>query len=116
MLSLSSTRIWLCTQPVDARKSYDGLAVLVKNHLQSDPLSGHMFVFINRRRTQMKCLYFDVGGYCIWSKRLECGEFGVPIGQGDKMSLSATAFSALVEGFDVRIERRRKRYSLHHND
>ena len=57
------------------RKSYDGLSVLVKQKMRENPLSGHLFVFINRKQTQMKILYFDRSGYCIWSKRLEQGQF-----------------------------------------
>lgn len=71
-------RLWLCTVAVDMRRSYDGLAALVRHHLGRDPLSGHGFVFVNRRRTQLKCLYFDSDGYCIWSKRLERGQFAIP--------------------------------------
>ena len=68
-------RVWLCTEAVDMRKSFDGLSALVKNLLNEDPLNGHLYVFINRRRTQMKILYFDRSGYAIWSKRLEQGQF-----------------------------------------
>ena len=69
----SQVRIWLYTQPADMRKSYNGLSALVKQKLQEDPLSGQLFVFINRKRTQMKVLHFDRTGYCIWGKRLEKG-------------------------------------------
>ena len=61
-------QIWLYSQPTDMRKSYHGLSALVKNQLQENPLSGQLFVFINRRRTQIKVLYFDRSGYCIWMK------------------------------------------------
>lgn len=74
-LSESNVRIWLYTEPTDMRKSYDGLSGLVKSNLEEDPLSGQLFVFINKRRTQMKALYFDRTGYCIWSKRLVQGQF-----------------------------------------
>ena len=67
----SGVRVWLCTQPTDMRKSYDGLSALVKNQLKENPLSGQLFVFINRKGNQVKILYFDRSGYCIWSKRLE---------------------------------------------
>lgn len=53
------TKIWLCSQVTDMRKSYDGLIALVKQVLDENPHSGALFVFINRRRTQMKCLYFE---------------------------------------------------------
>ncbi len=106
-----SRPLWLCTQPVDMRKSFNGLIALVKNHLKGDPNSGQGFVFINKNRTLMKCLYFEPGGHCIWSKRLEQGQFA-SLGEGvsTKISLTQTAFSALVEGFDMEIKKRRKRY------
>jgi len=64
MLSLTSDlAIWLCTQPTDMRKSFDGLSAQVRKLLQESPSDGALFVFINRRRTQMKCLYFESGGY-----------------------------------------------------
>jgi transposase len=104
-------RLWLCTTPTDMRKSYDGLIALISGYLCADPSAGEGFVFINRRRTQMKCLYFDTGGYCIWAKRLEQGLFKhVPRSDAQPLSLSQTEFAALLEGFDVAIVRRRKRY------
>ena len=106
-------RFWLCTQPTDMRKSFDGLAALVTNHLKDNPASGQGFIFINRKRTYLKCLYFEAGGYCLWCKRLEQGQFAAlgSLHEG-KLALSATEFSALVEGLDVVIQRRRKRYAL----
>jgi transposase len=71
LFSGDDVRIWLYAQPTEIRKSFDGLSAMVKNQLQEDPLSGQLFVFINRRQTQMKALYFDHSGYCIWSKRLD---------------------------------------------
>jgi transposase len=59
------------------RKSYDGLSALVRQTLRDDPLTGALYVFVNRRRTMLKALYFDGDGYCIWSKRLERGQFQV---------------------------------------
>jgi len=66
-------RIWLYVPPTDLRKSFDGLSALVRTKLAEDPLSGQLFVFLNRRRTQLKILYFDRSGYCVWAKRLEQG-------------------------------------------
>jgi len=59
-------RIWLYTRPTDMRKSFDGLSVLVKEQLCEDPLSGQLFVFVNRKRTYLKALYFDRSGYALW--------------------------------------------------
>ena len=71
----SQVTIWLYAKATDMRKSFDGLSALVKNHLHENPLGGHLFVFISRRQTQVKILYFDRSGYCLWSKRLEKGCF-----------------------------------------
>jgi len=65
----SEVRVWLYARPTDMRKSYDGLSALVKNQLLEDPLSGQMFIFINRRRSHLKALYFDRTGYCIWANQ-----------------------------------------------
>lgn len=64
-------RVFLCRVPVDLRKSFDGLSVLVRHALAQDPLSGHCFVFVNRRATQIRVLYWDRTGYSLWAKRLE---------------------------------------------
>lgn len=68
-------RVHLFGRPTDMRKSFDGLYALTRNELQQDPLSGRLFVFINRRGTQIKVLYFDRSGFCLWAKRLERGRF-----------------------------------------
>ncbi len=77
-------QIWLYSQPTDMRKSYNGLSALVKNKLQENPLRGQLFVFINRRPTQLKVLYFDRSGYCIWMKKLEQGQFRYTLAGGKK--------------------------------
>ena len=106
-------RIWLCTTPTDMRRSFDGLSAMVKSYLGEDPTSGHWFVFINRRRTQLRVLAFEEGGYCIWAKRLEQGQFAFPAAAGeDKQRLCQTEFLALVEGIDLVIKRQRKRYKI----
>jgi transposase len=112
MLSVTpGRRIWLCTAPTDMRRSFDGLSAQVKNHLLEDPTNGHWYVFINRRRTQVKLLAFEEGGYCIWSKRLEAGRFAPPSGGGlSKRALCQTEFLGLLEGVELVINRRRKRY------
>jgi transposase len=76
MLSFPPTvQVFLCHQPVDMRKSFDGLCGCVEQLLKADPLSGHLFVFFNRRSTMVKILVWDRTGYCIYSKRLERGRF-----------------------------------------
>ena len=79
MLSFPTTvRIWLASQPVDLRKGFDTLAEQVRQHLHHDPLSGHLFVFRNKRSDRVKLLYWDEDGYVIVYKRLEAGTFPWP--------------------------------------
>ena len=105
-------RIWLYLEPTDMRKSYDGLSSLVRTKLGEDPAGGQLFVFINRRRTQVKILYFDGSGYCIWSKRLERGTFHADIysAQEGKHLLTWGDLKLILDGMDLKSIRRHKRY------
>lgn len=103
-------KIWLYTQPVDMRKSFNGLSALVANQLHEDPLSGQLFVFINRRKTHIKVLYFDGSGYCIWFKRLEQGQFNYRIYNADKQALDWTHLKLLLDGLEVKKIRQYRRY------
>ena len=94
----SWVRVCLYNKPTDMRKSYDGLSALVKNKLLEDPLSGQLFVFINRKRNQCKVLYFDRSGYCIWSKRLEQGQFHAMAGDDLKSAMEWTYLKLILEG------------------
>ena len=99
MLPIGATRIFLCRQPVDLRKSYDALTALVTNVLYEDPLAGAFFVFLNRSRNRIKILYWDRDGFAIWMKRLERGSFPLPEGTvNGKQELSRTALLQLLEG------------------
>jgi len=92
------------------RKSYNGLIALVKNQLEKDPLSGQLFVFINRKQTQMKVLYFDRSGYCIWGKRLEQGQFHFNARDAIKQVLSWTELQFILEGIKNENIQHYKRY------
>ena len=70
MFGLSAAvRVYLAREPADLRKSFDGLSALVAGALELDPLSGHLFVFINKRRDRIKILYWDRDGLAVWAKR-----------------------------------------------
>ncbi|MFT4103398.1 MAG: IS66 family insertion sequence element accessory protein TnpB [Burkholderiaceae bacterium] len=62
--------MFLCRQPTDMRKSFDGLVAVTKSVMGQNPLSGSIFVFVNRKANQAKVLYWERGGYCVWAKRL----------------------------------------------
>ena len=102
--------VWLYRRPTDMRKSYNGLSALVKQQLRDDPLNGALYVFVNRRCTQMKCLYFEDGGYCLWAKRLEQGRFRVRFDGVDKARIELSTLKLLIDGIDVDSLRRFKRY------
>ena len=110
LLPESGVRVWLYTPPTDMRKSFDGLSALVRHKLAEDPAGGQLFVFINRRRTQLKVLYFEPGGYCLWSKRLEAGCFHFNAQGTTKQALSWTDLKLIIEGIDLSSVRRFKRY------
>ena len=107
----SRVRIWLYTQPTDMRKSYNGLSALVKNKLEGNPLSGELFVFVNRRQNHMEILSFDRSGYCIWSKKLEQGQFVVRGAPDEKRQLNWTQLKLLLDGIEIKKSRQYKRYS-----
>lgn len=103
MLSLARTRLHLATKPADFRKSIDGLSGEVRRVLASDPTSGHVFVFHNRRRTALKLLWWDRGGFCLLYKRLEKGRFRLPTFHKEAVAveLSRAELEALVEGLQL---------------
>jgi transposase len=105
-------RVFLCTSPTDMRKGFDTLAVLVREGLGYDPLSGHLFLFVGRRRDRLKLLYWDRDGYALWYKRLEQGTFRMPIAKPETASieLKASELAMLLEGIDLRSIKRRKRF------
>ncbi len=107
-----NTRVFLHERPVDMRRSFTGLTALVKHVLKEDPLSGSLFVFINRRGNYMKALYWDRTGFCVWAKRLERGTF-VRRHSGElKRSMSYTQLKLMLEGIELAAVRHRKRFAL----
>lgn len=96
-LSAAPRRILAYSEPVDMRKSFDGLVALVQNALGEDPLSGSLFVFFNRRGNYLKLVTWDRTGYCLFAKRLERGRFCLPSGER-KQEISERAFSLILDG------------------
>ena len=106
-------RVHLYGQPVDMRKSFDGLSALTQYSLGEDPLSGALFVFINRRATQMKVLYFDRSGFCVWAKRLEAGRFISDWKKVRTQQMDWTQLKLLLEGIETIRQRKRYRHTPH---
>jgi transposase len=100
-------RVFLYGQPVDMRRSYDGLYAIARHGMQADPLSGHLFAFINRRATQIKILYFDRSGWCVWAKRLEQGRLLSSWDDVRTREMDWTGLKLLLEGIEPKRVRRR---------
>ena len=101
-------RVFLYGEPVSMRLSFDGLYALARHRLQQDPLSGNLFAFINRRATQIKVLYFDRTGLCVWAKRLEQGRLISDWREVSTCEMDWTALKCLLEG--IAPQRVKKRY------
>ena len=115
MLSFTTNvQIYLCTAATDMRKSYDGLSALVTSAMNQDVLSGHLFLFLNRRRDRIKLLWWDRDGLAIWMKRLEAGTFETPKAAADQtcLELDTTQLAMLLTGVSLDSVKRRKRYAL----
>ena len=114
-----AVRIFVFTKPADMRKSFDGLSGMVQEFLGQDPLSGHLFLFFNKRRDRAKILLWERDGLLIVYKRLEAGSFQNldPRSRTDQVSgsagleLSVTDLTLILNGIDLATARRRKRYS-----
>lgn len=111
MLALTGTpQIFLYRQTTDLRKSFDGLAGLVQAHFGERLYTGGFFVFVNRRRTLVKILYWDRDGLSIWMKRLERGQFLLPTAvSGPTIELSVAQLTLLLEGITPLRQNRRYR-------
>lgn len=101
-------RVHVYGRPTDMRKSFDGLYALTRHELRQDPTSGRLFVFINRRATQMKVLYWDRSGFCVWAKRLEEGRFLSDWNKVTTQEMDWTGLKLLLEGIEAK--RYKKRY------
>ena len=103
-------RVHLYGQPCDMRRSFDGLSTLVRHGLGGDPTDGGLYVFVNRRATQMRVLYFDRTGFCVWAKRLEAGRFIGEWSQVRTREMDWTGLKLMLEGIEP--GKQRKRYRL----
>jgi transposase len=103
-------RIYVAIDPVDMRKSFDGLAGIIQTQLQLDPLAGHLVLFTNRRRDLLKIFFFDRSGYTIIFRRLEQGTFQFPKGES-RVQIDVAQLAMILEGIDLRSVVRRKRYA-----
>jgi len=110
-------QVFVCVQPTDMRRSFDGLSGMVRQVMAQDPLSGALFLFRNRGRDRLKILYWDRDGLAIWYKRLEKGSFQFPTDlkpASDVTSCQITSeeLSLLLDGIDLSSVQRRPRFGL----
>lgn len=94
-------RIFVAAEPVDLRKSFDGLAAVAGAVLKHEPMSGHLFVFRNRAGHRCKALVWDRTGWVILYKRLENGVFRFPIGDGAAVEVDAQQLRLLLDGVEL---------------
>lgn len=102
MLSLPpSVRVFVAVQPIDMRGSFDSLAGAVRR-LDLDPVDGHLYLFLNKRRRIAKALWFDGSGWCLLAKRLETGSFQLPIVDGAQaqVQIDGATFTSILAGLD----------------
>ena len=103
-------RVHVYGRPADMRKSFDGLYALTCQELGQNPLSGNLFAFINRRGTQIKVLYFDRTGLCVWAKRLEAGRFLSDWRKVQTREMDWTGLKLLLEGIEVKAQKKRYKH------
>lgn len=116
----SLSQVYLCREPVDFRKSIDGLSAMVEQTLKLNPFDAALFVFVNRGHTKIKALYWHRNGFCLWYKRLEAQKFAWPSVQTDELGdaqksatyeINMEQLAWLLEGFDL--WRNKPHQSLH---
>lgn len=109
-----AVKVYLATGATDMRKGFDSLAALVRDHLDHDPLSGSLFLFVGRARDRLKILYWDTDGFALWYKRLEEGTFRLPspATAGASLELRPSELAMLLEGIDLRSVKRTRRFGL----
>ncbi len=101
MLALpTNTKIYLAVEPVDMRKSFDGLCAIVIDTLQQNPLEGHLFLFRGKSGNRIKALFWDRNGLVIFYKRLEKGHYKWPKNTASSIEMTTIELSLLLDGID----------------
>lgn len=109
-------RVFLYRLPTDMRKSFNGLIALTESALAQDPLSGSLFVFVNRRRDRVKILYWGQTGFCIWYQQLQQGTYQLPSEESlesqPTLEVTRSQLSLILDGIDLASVRQRMRFQL----
>lgn len=115
MISFSfPAEIYIANRPTDFRKCFDGLCGEIKSYLKTDPLSGALFVFYNKRRDRLKMIVWDNDGFWMFYKRLEKGTFEIPAGSSDisRISINAEQLHLMLCGIELSSVRKRQRFEF----
>jgi len=113
MLGLSANlRYFLCCSAIDMRNGFDGLSGIVRNHLKKDPISGDVFIFLNKTRTHIKLLYWDGDGFALFYKRLERGRYAFTSDNGLSKQMKREELLMLLEGLSFGKMHKKKRYKF----
>jgi len=116
MFSLTSShRYFLYDQPTDMRKSFDSLSGIVQDQLHRNPMSGEVYVFINKQRNRIKLLHWERGGFTLYYKRLEKGLFELPKAKDKTLAVSWSTLMMIVEGISLDYLRKKDRYQTTKN-
>lgn len=110
-----NTRIFLCTEDTDMRKSFNSLCGIIRRSMNLDPLSGYLFVFKNKRADRIKVVYWDSDGFAMWYKALQKGTFRFPDLQNyasSGLEIDASMLRLILDGIDLGTIRRQQRYRL----
>ncbi len=112
MFSVNSGRYYLYRRPTDMRKSFDGLCGIVSSQLGFNPMSGDMFIFINRQRNRIKLLRWEAGGFVLFYKRLEKGTFELPVSSkaGLSQRIDYSDLVMIITGISLKYARKRRRF------
>ena len=107
-----STRIYLCSEAVDMRKSFDALSGLISTHFGQNPLNGHLFVFLSKQRDRMKVLFWEIDGFVLYYKRLESGTFVCldELQAGNNNEILASDFALILSGINPSTGKKQKRF------
>lgn len=116
---IGQSRIFLCTQDTDMRKSFNSLRGIIRGAMHLDPLSGGLFVFRNKRGDRIKCIYWDGDGFAMWYKQLQKGTFQFPDLQSYNcagLEIDSATMHLILDGIDLGSIRRQERYRISTQD
>jgi len=110
----SQIRVYLYRLPTDMRKGFHGLIAMTESALKQDPLSGSLFVFVNRRRDRIKILYWAQTGFCIWYQQLQRGTYQLPVADAlqaqETVEVTRSQLGLILDGIDLASVRQRTRF------